>query len=462
LYFLTDSLLEEIRPRYLEAVEESLNDSAHFMASLIETRLGPEGAINPEILTETFRQARERRFAARIYNVEKTQISLEAYVTDARGVVLFDSRGLAQGLDYSRWRDVALTLKGGYGARSTRGDPADPASSVLHVAAPIRYQGRIVGVVSAAKPVDSVTPFMDAARARMIQLGAVTTLGLVGLGLLVSLWITRPLERLERYVRRLQNGERPRPLRLGKNEIGRVAEAFEDLRTQLEGRKYAEEYVQHLTHEIKSPMAAIRAAAELLEEDPPPDSRRKFLENIRNQCQRATEIVQRLLELAALENKKSLEAPRDLDFVALVNAALESVTSRAAQKRVELRIAAPDACALSGDAFLLSRAVMNLLENALDFSPPGGAIEARIQRSESGVELQILDEGPGIPDYALPRAFERFFSLPRPDSAARGVGLGLPFVRETALLHHGEARLENRPGGGASALLRLGFTQTSQ
>lgn len=458
MYFLTDSLLEEIRPRYLEAVEESLNDSAHLMASLIETRLGPDGAIRPELLAATFRQARERRFAARIYNVEKTQISLEAYVTDARGIVVFDSRGLAAGLDYSRWRDVALTLQGAYGARSTRGNPEDPASSVLHVAAPIRFQGRIVGVVSAAKPVDSVTPFIDAARARMIQLGAVTTLGLVGIGLLVSLWITRPLERLERYVRRLQNGERPRPPRLGKNEIGRVAEAFEDLRTELEGRRYVEEYVQHLTHEIKSPMAAIRAAAELLEENPPPDSRRKFLENIRNQCQRATDIVQRLLELAALESKKSLEAPRAVDLVALVKAAMESMASGAAQKNLELKLVAPEACELAGDAFLLSRAVTNLLENAADFSPPGGVIEARILRAGDAVELQILDEGPGIPDYALSRAFERFFSLPRPESGARGVGLGLPFVRETALLHHGEARLENRPGGGACARLRLRFT----
>jgi two-component system sensor histidine kinase CreC len=117
---------------------------------------------------------------------------------------------------------------------------------------------------------------------------------------------------------------------------------------------------------------------------------------------------------------------------------------------------APAPVTVPGESFLLRTAVDNLLSNALEFSPP----DTRIQISVTAVggaaaELRVLDEGPGIPDYAMPRLFERFYSLPRPDTGRKSSGLGLKLVREVATLHGGTIALANRNPSGTCAILRL-------
>lgn len=110
---------------------------------------------------------------------------------------------------------------------------------------------------------------------------------------------------------------------------------------------------------------------------------------------------------------------------------------------------------LRGDAYLLRQALANLLDNAIAFAPAGSTIELGARIADGHLELTVRDRGPGIPDYALARVFDRFYSLPRPSSGRKSSGLGLPFVREVARLHGGTAQLTNRDGGGAEATLRL-------
>jgi two-component system sensor histidine kinase CreC len=115
---------------------------------------------------------------------------------------------------------------------------------------------------------------------------------------------------------------------------------------------------------------------------------------------------------------------------------------------------------VEGDAFLLHQALINLLANAIDFSPAGAAVDVAAATAGRRIELTVRDCGPGIPDYALDRVFERFYSLRRPDSGKKGTGLGLAFVREVAHLHGGEVHLTNNDGGGAVATLALPSTRT--
>ncbi|HEY1140038.1 MAG TPA: ATP-binding protein, partial [Lysobacter sp.] len=111
--------------------------------------------------------------------------------------------------------------------------------------------------------------------------------------------------------------------------------------------------------------------------------------------------------------------------------------------------------ALQGDPFLLRQALVNLIENAADFSPPGATIRLRALSDAGRVRFEVDDEGPGVPDYALSRVFERFYSLPRPHGGSRSSGLGLCFVAEVAALHEGRAELHNREAGGARASLEI-------
>jgi two-component system sensor histidine kinase CreC len=103
----------------------------------------------------------------------------------------------------------------------------------------------------------------------------------------------------------------------------------------------------------------------------------------------------------------------------------------------------------------LREAVINLLQNALDFSPGGSEVTLAVNTVPGRVIFTVDDAGPGVPDYALPKVFDRFYSLPRPGTERKSTGLGLALVREIAHLHGGEAALVNRPEGGARATLSL-------
>jgi two-component system sensor histidine kinase CreC len=111
-----------------------------------------------------------------------------------------------------------------------------------------------------------------------------------------------------------------------------------------------------------------------------------------------------------------------------------------------------------GEAFLLEQAISNLVQNALDFTPTGGAVHVALRVDGERVIVTVEDNGPGVPDYALEKIFDRFYSLPRPDTGRKSSGLGLSIVREIARLHAGEIALENRKDGGARAVLTLPLT----
>jgi two-component system sensor histidine kinase CreC len=129
---------------------------------------------------------------------------------------------------------------------------------------------------------------------------ALAGLAAVFLSYIVSLWITRPIKRLTDYANAIRQGKRVEFPELDRSEIGEMGYAFAKMQETLEGKKYVEQYVQKLTHEVKSPLSAIRGAAELLEEKMEPGQRGRFLSNIRHEANRIQEIVDRMLELSAL------------------------------------------------------------------------------------------------------------------------------------------------------------------
>jgi two-component system sensor histidine kinase CreC len=448
------------RLRYLESMEESLVDTSVILASFLEKQVVDQ-RIDAATFREVFATAYHRQFDAHIYSLHKTAVDLRVYVTDRSGLVLYDSDGgRAEGEDYSRWRDVLLTLQGSYGARATRVKPRDDSSVVIHVAAPIRApDGTIVGVVTVGKPTTYINELVSATRRRVATYGAFFAVGLVGIGWLATVWLTRPLARLTAHARALRDGQPSTPPHLSGAEVRDLGRALEEMRDALEGKDYVESYVQALTHQIKAPLAAVRGASELLHEEMPADDRRRFLTNIRTETDRIQRIVDRLLELAALEKRKGLEDVELLDLGVQATTALDELRPALAARRLSAHLeVAPTASGLKvvGEKFLLRQAILNLVLNAVEFAPGGSEIVVAISADGGRARLEVLDRGPGVPDYALPRVFERFYSLPRPDTGAKGTGLGLSFVQEIAHLHGGAARLENRrDGSGARAVLEF-------
>jgi two-component system sensor histidine kinase CreC len=229
----------------------------------------------------------------------------------------------------------------------------------------------------------------------------------------------------------------------------------------LAGKSYVDEYVAALTHEIKSPLAAIRGAAELLREPLPEDARNRFAGNIEEQVRRAQDLVERMLELSGLERRRALQHRERVLLAPLADAVREEMAPLATRRDVELFIDIDPELAVAGDRFLLQRALANLVLNAIEFSPREATVTVDAHDVRGRIEITVRDHGPGLPAYAQDRIFEKFFSLPRPDTGRKGTGLGLAFVREVATLHGGGARLANHHEGGAIATLVLPRLQSA-
>lgn len=451
---LTQVFVAQVKPGVRQAMEDTLVDMANVLAELATDDL-LAGRIAEGRFAERVRQIRGRDPGAAIWGFPKRAANYRIYVTDARGIVVFDSTGRDVGHDYSRWNDVYLTLRGRYGARSTAADPNDPDSTVMHVAAPIRDAAeRIVGVLTVAKPNRVIAPFIERSQGIVLRWGVV----LLGVALLVGVaaaaWLSRQLGALRRYAQAVSAGERAM-LPHAAGEFAELGQSLETMRARLEGKQYVERYVHTLTHEMKSPLAAIRASAELLEQPLPQDDQTRFASAIRAQSERLALMIDKMLALAAVEHLQRLESPQPVEIAALLERVADDSRPRLHAREQRLALRVNGAPRVSGDAFLLRQALANLVENASDFAPAGSVVDVDVGTEGDHVLIHVCDRGPGIPDYACDRVFERFYSLPRPDGGHRSSGLGLCFVAQVADLHGGSATLENRPGGGARAALRL-------
>ncbi|HEL4257834.1 two-component system sensor histidine kinase CreC [Stenotrophomonas maltophilia] len=456
-FFVMRVFVNEVKPGVRQAMESTLVDAANVLAEMAAADV-KAGTINSGSFTRNLAKARQRDLKAMVWRFPKRALDYRVTITDAKGIVIYDSQGRDVGRDNSRWNDVYRTLRGEYGARSSPETPGEEGNTVMHVAAPVYDPGdgrTLIGVLTLAQPNRSIDPFIAASQRAIIERGA-WLIGLSALvGVVVTMWLTTGLGQLSRYARAVTAGEPVPPPRRRRDEIGDLGQALETMRRKLEGKAYVEQYVQSLTHEMKSPLAAIRGAAELLQEPMADADRAHFARSILEQQERLTETIDKLLALAEVEQHGWLQTRAPLALPDLLQQTVAAAQVRAQAAGVEVRTDAVADLSIQGDAYLLRQALNNLVDNAVAFSPSGTEVVLQAQVEDGGVRLQVADRGAGIPDYARDRVFERFYSLARPGSGRRSSGLGLPFVQEVARLHDGRVQLQARDGGGTVASLWL-------
>ncbi|MFM2090795.1 MAG: two-component system sensor histidine kinase CreC [Planctomycetota bacterium] len=441
-------LAGDLHIRQQQSAEAVLVDAARLLAGLAA---GPDGP-DPTPLDRAWAAARTDPVTARIYDLRKDRIDLEAVLTDRRGIVLWHSASAAAiGQDWSRWNDIARTLAGTYGARATRSDPDDPRTAVMHVAAPVRIGGTIAGVVSVAKPVAAWGPLYGDGVAQGWRLAMAAAAGAAVLLLLAAWWITAPLDRLGRWVARAARERTPPPD--GPPEVRRLGAAFATMRDELADREGLERHVETLTHELKSPFTAIAAGAALLREpDLPAPDRDRLLDHLERESRRAADLADRLGQLARLDRGDGALGP--IDAGAVVHETAAALAPTAAARGIALAVHAEGPLTLRGDAWWLGHAVRNLIDNALVHTPDGGAVRIDAVIDGDSLAIQVQDRGAGIPPWLRERLGQRFAAGPRPDGR-RGTGLGLALVAAVAGRHRGAWGCDDRPGGGTVAWLRL-------
>ncbi len=464
-FFILRVFTAEIKPSVREVMEDMMVDTANILAELASEDLR-QGKIANGDFAQQVRRYGSRPIDAQIWGLSKQSLDFRIYVTDDKGLVLFDSDNVAQGQDYSRWRDVALTLRGEYGARATREVQTDDKTSVMYVAAPVQFEDKIIGVLTVVKPISTVQDFIDRAE-RKVLINGVMLLGLsAAMGVLVTLWTVWNIRKLRRYAQQVGDPATSGVIEMPQvpGELGDLARAMQAMRQRLEGREYIESYVRALTHELKSPVAAIRASGELLESPLPPADQQRFAQQVVAQSERMQRLLERLLELSKLDQQTVSGGRLQALSTHALHSCVEQVVQQTRQAYATKNIAinpiytgANSNFAAKFDPDLLALALSNLLDNAVDFSPPGSSVEVQVQQQDGQCRISVQDTGPGAPDYALPRLGERFFTTARPDQHGvpqrSGSGLGLAIARQIMSLHGGQLTLVNTQPGFRAELI---------
>jgi signal transduction histidine kinase len=266
--------------------------------------------------------------------------------------------------------------------------------------------------------------------------------------------VAGPIERLTRAAERVASGERQAPLPDPRGrEVRALTHALESMRRELEQRHALESFVADLSHELKNPVAAIRASAEVLTEGAAdePETARRFALRIRESADKLQALTQDLLSLARLEARGVAAAPKPVDLCAIARQAIhaQGPASAARSIRLELR-AAPDSAPVRGDPVWLQRAIENLVGNAMQHSPDGARVAIEIAQDGNGWLATVADEGSGVDPAIRDRLFERFATTRH---GVGGTGLGLAIVRAVAELHGGRALLQSSgPRGSVFAM----------
>ena len=228
-FFVMRVFVEEVKPGVRQAMESTLVDAANVLAELAAPEL-KAGTLARGGFTSSLARAQRRDPKAMVWRFPKRALDYRVTITDAKGIVLYDSLGRDVGRDNSRWNDVHRTLRGEYGARSSPEVPGDATRTVMHVAAPVYdpADGRtLIGVLSLSQPNRSIDPFITASQ-RQIMLRGAWLIGLSALiGILMTAWLMTGVRRLNRYAQAVSAGEPVAPPKPRRDEIGDLGRALD-------------------------------------------------------------------------------------------------------------------------------------------------------------------------------------------------------------------------------------------
>ncbi len=401
---------------------------------------------------------RLQQIADRYASKANTRVTIYATSGDALADSHFDPTTIPNQAQQPELRGALLSNVGS-ATRNAAGD----ATPTIFAAAPIRQGDRLLGFVQVSKPVSVVT-----ADARTVLLRfALAALVALAIATLLAIWIgqrlVQPLRRLEEAAFAVAEGDLSQTVPVTSNdEVGALGRAFNymvaQVRTTVDQQRT---FVANASHELRTPLTNIKLRSEALRVlgASEPALEERYLAEIESEADRLTRLADDLLDLTRLEEGAWQQAHEPVDVQPVLREVTEIMQLRAEQAGLtlaaeidtplpKLRVSIDD----------LETVVVNLLDNAVKYTPRGGAIQLRAAENDAGVEISVADNGPGIPHEDVPYIFDRFYRVDRARSRRKstggdassgsGAGLGLAIVRRLVELNGGQIRVEPAPERG--------------
>ncbi len=258
------------------------------------------------------------------------------------------------------------------------------------------------------------------------------------------------------------DGVRPRVLSVHVSPLGRElggsAGVFFDVTELRRLEKVRKDFVANVSHELRTPITAIRGYSETLMSGAVSDpiAAPKMVDIIHRQSERLSELVEDLLELSRLESKQLNLEKKPVELADAVQRASEAIRPKARARSTAIELQIPPGFHAFGDQRAIEQILLNLLDNAVKYTPPNGHVWVTAKSFADTVEISIRDDGAGIEARHLPRIFERFYRVDKGRSRDMGgTGLGLSIVKHLASAMNGEVRVESAPGQGSTFFLQL-------
>jgi signal transduction histidine kinase len=385
-----------------------------------------------------------------------TQLDTRVRLLNRQGIVLVDSAPSATDSDLHSDPLVARALQGQYASRvDTTGE-----TPAVAVAMPVLVEEQVIGVAYLSQSLHDVLTVLNDLRARLL----LSTLLALALSACVGWWlsrrITRPVQQLTAAAEAVAQGQFDQAVPVhSRDELGRLGQTFNDMTTRLQAaRQMQVDFVADVSHELRTPFTSIKGTIETLREGAVNDLevRDRFLETVETETDRLIRLVNDLLLLSRADSAALNLRRQPVDIGQLVQIVADRQTEQAQIHDLKIEVSInPDTPSAWADADRIEQVLLNLLDNAIKYSSPGGSITLRVSAAPAGLVLvEVRDDGPGIPASELLRVGQRFYRADKARSGG-GHGLGLAIAQSLVRAHGGELWLESEEGAGTAASFTL-------
>lgn len=378
-------------------------------------------------------------------------------IVDEDGTAVADSDPLRAGeRSFASRPEIAVALSGRVATGTRYSESLD--ENFLYVAVPVASGGEVHGAVRITYPTSTVDQRVKRNWFRLGLVAIVTLAAASVVGIAFARSVTRPLRRLQDTATRLGHGdlEARTATDEGPPEVRSLALAFNDTAARLEELVTAQEaFVADASHQLRTPLTAIRLQLENVREEVGPEEAEE-VDAALGEVGRLSRLVDGLLALARAERTSATVTAEPLDLREVLDERREVWEPVAADQGVAIVVEGPGGLVAMATPDHLAGILDNLLANALDVSSEGATVTLSCRAAAGGgVEAHVADEGPGMSEEERARAFDRFWTTPSSGPRLGGSGLGLPIARRLARLDGGDLELHGASGGGIDAVVRL-------
>ena len=334
----------------------------------------------------------------------------------------------------------------------------DKGELVVSVAVPIQRMRAVLGVLLLSTRGGDIDNIVAAERWGIVRVSLFAAAVTIVLSVILANTIAGPVQRLSAAAESVRHSVRARAeipdFTDRSDEIGHLSGALRDMTTALYKRIDAiESFAADVAHELKNPLTSLRSATETLPLAKTDESKERLMEIIQHDVRRLDRLISDISDASRLDAELAREDANPVDMAELLRTTVSLFNDihRGDTPEVVFDIAyAPGAhpYRVTGHDSRLSQVIVNLLENAISFSPPGGRIAVVTRRIGTEIQIAVEDEGPGIPEENLERIFERFYTDRPQENFGQNSGLGLNISRQIVVAHGGRLWAENRPAAG--------------